>query len=79
MDKLIQYVRELGLEGKELQQFIEAQQNTERDERAEIHKIEISTSIYEDIIRKIIIPLTSVLTCQNISYQAEGQIYLLQL
>ena len=47
MDKLIQYVRELGLDGEELQQFIEAQQNTERDERAESHKIEIATSIYE--------------------------------
>ena len=35
MDRLIQYGHELGLEGKDLQQFIGEQQSIKRDERAE--------------------------------------------
>lgn len=42
MDRLIQCGRELGLEGKDLQQFIEEQQIIERDERAENRRVELA-------------------------------------
>ena len=42
MDRLIQCGRELGLEGKDLQQFVEEQQVIERDERAENRRVELA-------------------------------------
>ena len=42
MDRLIKCGRELGLEGKELHQFIEAQKIIERGERAESRRVELA-------------------------------------
>ena len=42
MDRLIQCGRELGLEGKNLQQFVEEQQVIERDERTENRRVELA-------------------------------------
>ena len=42
MDKLIQYSWELGLDGRELHQFIQMQQNMERDEGAENRRLELA-------------------------------------
>ena len=52
MDRLIQRGRELGLEGKQLHQFIEAQQITERDERAESHRVDCAKSEFKVAIEK---------------------------
>ena len=42
MDILIQYGREIGLEGRELHQFIETQQTMKRDKRAENRRLELA-------------------------------------
>ena len=52
MDRLIQCGRELGLEGKELHQFIEAQQIIERDERAESRRVELAKLEFKVAIEK---------------------------
>ena len=52
MDRLIQCGRELWLEGKELHQFIEAQQIIERDERAESRRVELTKLEFKVAIEK---------------------------
>eukprot|EP00794_Sanderia_malayensis_P021282 gene21282-23353_t len=52
MDKLIQYGRELGLEGRHLQKFIEMQQSMERDERAENRRAELAKLEFQFAIEK---------------------------
>ena len=52
MDRLIQYGRELGLEGKDLQQFVEAQQIIERDEGAESCRVELAKLEFKVAIEK---------------------------
>ena len=52
MDRLIQYGRELGLEGKDLQQYIEAQHIIERDERAESRRAELAKLKFKVAIEK---------------------------
>ena len=52
MDRLIQCGREFGLEGKELHQFIEAQQIIKRDERAESRRVELAKLEFKVAIEK---------------------------
>ena len=52
MNRLIQCGRELWLEGKELQQFIEAQQIIQRDERAESRRVELAKLEFKVAIEK---------------------------
>ena len=52
MDRLIQCGCELGLEGKELQQFIEAQQIIERDECAESRSEELAKLEFKVVMEK---------------------------
>ena len=52
MDKLMQYGRELGLEGRELQKFIETQQSIEREERAENRRVELAKLEFQVAIEK---------------------------
>ncbi len=48
----MQYGRELGLEGRELQKFIETQQSIEREERAENRRVELAKLEFQVAIEK---------------------------